>query len=116
MLLPKDPLCGQLITITSGPYKIQSFPVAITDTKYKQQRNEFRFNVCWVFDRWKYEGGEFESVVKKVAKVLKACEVSSVASILSSVFPLGCVVSQAAVVPDCHSSLSNSPVGLVPLP
>ena len=42
----------------------------------KYARNRFRWNVCWVFDRWKYEGGEFEAVVRKVARVLRACEVS----------------------------------------
>ncbi|KAL7416866.1 nitrogen permease regulator 2-domain-containing protein [Mrakia frigida] len=43
----------------------------------KYARNRFRWNVCWVFDRWKYEGGEFESVVRKVARVLRACEAES---------------------------------------
>lgn len=56
LVIPHETFCEKLITITSGPYKIQGYPVVHSDRDRKEKkyhRNTFRWNVCWVFDRWK---------------------------------------------------------------
>jgi hypothetical protein len=75
--VPQTPLCNRLCTITSGAYKIQGYPMLHEDKDARKgyERHEFRWNICWVFDRWKYQGQEYNQVVRKVARVLASCEV-----------------------------------------
>lgn len=75
--VPQTPLCNRLCTITSGAYKIQGHPMLHEDKDARKgyERHEFRWNVCWVFDRWAYQGQEYNQVVRKVARVLASCEV-----------------------------------------
>lgn len=75
--VPQTPLCNRLCTITSGAYKIQGYPMLHEDKDARKgyERHEFRWNICWVFDRWRYQGQEFNQVVRKVARVLASCEV-----------------------------------------
>jgi hypothetical protein len=47
----------------------------VTGSENEDERNFFRWNLAWVFQRERYEGGEFDAVVRKVARVLKHCEV-----------------------------------------
>lgn len=77
--VPQTPLCNRLVTVTSGAYKIQGYPTLHEDKDQRKgyERHEFRWNVCWVFDRWKYQGQEYNQVVRKVARVLASCEVRS---------------------------------------
>ncbi|CED84605.1 Nitrogen permease regulator NLRG/NPR2 [Phaffia rhodozyma] len=84
-IVPHSALCNKLVTVTSGPYKVMGFPVCQLDTPDRKKgydRGQFKWNVCWVFDRWKYQGGEFDAVVRKTARVLSEMEAES--SFLSS--------------------------------
>jgi hypothetical protein len=75
-IIPKSHLKHRLITCCSGRYKILGFPCMIEDTYY--ERNEFIFNIAFVFDRLS-DLSAFEPVVRKCGRIMRACEVSQIA-------------------------------------
>jgi nitrogen permease regulator 2-like protein len=80
-IIAQSPLCGRLVTCTAGTYKVLGFPVQLSG---QYERNYFRFNVCFVFDA----GADlscYEPVVRKVNRVLTACEVSPYSTLVSRV-------------------------------
>ncbi|KAH9035540.1 nitrogen permease regulator 2-domain-containing protein [Lactarius pseudohatsudake] len=77
-IIAQSPLCGRLVTCTAGNYKVLGFPVELMG---KYRRNYFRFNVCFVFDA-SADLSCYEPIVRKVNRVLTACEEES--SFLSS--------------------------------
>lgn len=72
-IIAQSPLCGRLVTCTAGTYKVLGFPVELLGN---YERNYFRFNICFVFDA-SADLSCYEPVVRKVNRVLTACEVSS---------------------------------------
>ncbi len=83
-IIAQSPLCGRLVTCTAGNYKVLGFPVELMG---KYQRNYFRFNVCFVFDA-SADLSCYEPIVRKVNRVLTACEVSLRLSCLSNKYIL----------------------------
>jgi hypothetical protein len=79
-IIAQSPLCGRLVTCTAGNHKVLGFPVELMG---KYQRNYFRFNVCFVFDA-SADLSCYEPIVRKVNRVLTACEVSLRLSCLAS--------------------------------
>jgi hypothetical protein len=71
-IIAQSPLCGRLVTCTAGIYKVLGFPVELLGN-YK--RYFFRFNICFVFDA-SADLSCYEPIVRKVNRVLTACEVS----------------------------------------
>ena len=71
-IIAQSPLCGRLVTCAVGDYKVLGFPVELLGN-YK--RYYFRFNICFVFDT-SADLSCYEPVVRKVNRVLTACEVS----------------------------------------
>lgn len=87
-VIPQSQLCGRLVTCSTKRHRIIGFPVELKGPKY--QRNYLRYNLCFVFERGAdlscYEpskcielGVAFwlnpRAVVRKVSRVLTACEV-----------------------------------------
>ncbi|KAJ6502441.1 nitrogen permease regulator 2-domain-containing protein [Mycena sanguinolenta] len=73
-VIPKSQLCGRLVTCSTKRHRIIGFPVELKGPKY--QRNYLRYNVCFVFER----GADlscYEPIVRKVSRVLTACEEES---------------------------------------
>lgn len=73
-VLPQPALCGRLVTCTTERHRIIGFPVQLEG---KYWRRYFRYNLCFVFER-EADLSCYEPVVRKVSRVLKNCEVSSV--------------------------------------
>ncbi|ORX62070.1 nitrogen permease regulator 2 [Hesseltinella vesiculosa] len=74
-VIPKDQLYNRLVTINTGNYKVMGCPVMLHDhEKYGNVRNEFRFNLCFVFDQFA-ETSSYEAVVRKLSRVLQGLEV-----------------------------------------
>ena len=71
-IIPKAPLKHRLVTCCSGRYKIVGFPCMIEDASY--ERNEFIFNIAFVFDRLS-DLSAFEPVVRKCGRIMRAAEV-----------------------------------------
>ena len=71
-IIAQSPLCGRLVTCAAGIYKVLGFPVELLG---KYERNYFRFNICFVFDA-SADLSCYEPIVRKVNRVLTACEVS----------------------------------------
>ncbi len=70
-VIPPSALCGRLVVCSTGRHRVIGFPVELRGT---YERNYFRYNLCFVFDR----GADlscYEPVVRKVSRVLTACEV-----------------------------------------
>lgn len=80
-VIPSPALCGRLVTFSTRRHRIIGFPVEL---KGKYERNYFRYNLCFVFDR-EADLSCYEPIVRKISRVLKACEVSSSFPWLSSV-------------------------------
>ena len=72
-IIAQSPLCGRLVTCTAGNYKVLGFPVELLGN---YERYYFRFNICFVFDA-SADLSCYEPIVRKVNRVLTACEVSS---------------------------------------
>jgi len=72
-IIAQSPLCGRLVTCAAGIYKVLGFPVELLGN---YERNYFRFNICFVFDA-SADVSCYEPIVRKVNRVLTACEVSS---------------------------------------
>lgn len=75
-IIPKEQLFKRLVTICVGNYKVMGCPVGINNhEKYSNNfRNEFRFNLCFVFAR-DAEISSYEAVVRKLARVFEVLEV-----------------------------------------
>lgn len=73
-VIPPSALCGRLITCATPRYRIIGFPVELFNEKY--ERNYFRYNVCFVFERTA-DLSCYEPIVRKIGRVLRACEVST---------------------------------------
>lgn len=71
-IIAQSPLCGRLVTCTAGIYKVLGFPVELLGN---YERYFFRFNICFVFDA-SADLSCYEPIVRKVNRVLTACEVS----------------------------------------
>ena len=71
-IIAQSPLCGRLVTCTAGIYKVLGFPVELYGN---YERYFFRFNICFVFDA-SADLSCYEPIVRKVNRVLTACEVS----------------------------------------
>ncbi|KAI8381589.1 nitrogen permease regulator 2 [Radiomyces spectabilis] len=73
-IIPKKQLYKRLVTICANNYKVMGCPVVLHDhEKYRDFRNEFRFNCCFVFER-DAETGSYEAVVRKLSRVLEGLE------------------------------------------
>jgi nitrogen permease regulator 2-like protein len=73
-VIPPPPLCGRLVICTAKNCRIIGFPVQLQGSMYP--RNYFTYNICFVFDR----GADlscYEPVVRKLSRVLTACEKES---------------------------------------
>ncbi|KIY72062.1 NPR2-domain-containing protein [Cylindrobasidium torrendii FP15055 ss-10] len=72
-VIPPSALCGRLILCSTGKHRVIGFPVELEG---KYERNYFRYNLCFVFER----GADlrcYEPVVRKVSRVLTSCEQES---------------------------------------
>lgn len=70
-IIPPSALCGRLVVCSTGKHRVIGFPVELEG---KYERNYFRYNLCFVFER----GADlrcYEPVVRKVSRVLTSCEV-----------------------------------------
>lgn len=74
-VIPHSALCGRLVTCATRRHRIIGFPVELFDSK-RYTRNYFRYNVCFVFERTA-DLSCYEPIVRKIGRVLTACEVSS---------------------------------------
>jgi nitrogen permease regulator 2-like protein len=71
-VIPPPALCGRLVTCSTKRHRIIGFPSQIPGKKY--QRNFFRYNLCFVFER-SADLSCYEPIVRKVSRVLSSCEV-----------------------------------------
>lgn len=71
-IIPPSPLCGRLVTCSTTNHRVIGFPVELQGTKYK--RNYLKYNLCFVFER-SADLSCYQPIVRKVARVLTACEV-----------------------------------------
>lgn len=83
-VIPRQELCGNLIHVCSGGYRILGSPVCMTSPKY--DRNEFIFNFCIVLAEDE-EFGTFKSVVQKLADLM--CGLEEQSGFLSKDFSKG---------------------------
>jgi len=72
--IPQAELCGRLMICTTRKHRIVGFPVILKGPHY--ERGMFQYNLCFVFQR-DLDVSPYEPVVRKVARVLTVCEVSS---------------------------------------
>ncbi|KAK2736630.1 Nitrogen permease regulator 2 [Onygenales sp. PD_40] len=73
-VIPRQELCGNLIHVCSGGYRILGSPVCLTSPRY--DRNEFIFNFCIVLAE-EEEFGSYKSVVQKLAHLMCGLEEQS---------------------------------------
>ncbi|KAL2918923.1 Nitrogen permease regulator 2 [Polyrhizophydium stewartii] len=73
-LIPKTDMCNRLVSISTTAYKILGYPVLINHKKY--HRNDFRFNLCFVFRRGDNTSC-YDQVVTKMARFLHSLELES---------------------------------------
>lgn len=71
-IIPPSALCGRLVTCSTCQNNIIGFPVEILNGRY--ERNYFRYNLCFVFNR-EADLSCYEPIVRKVSQILKSCEV-----------------------------------------
>jgi hypothetical protein len=72
-VIPQRALCGRLVICATRKYRIIGFPVELQGD---YERNYFRYNLCFVFERTA-DLSCYEPIVRKVSRVLTACEVRS---------------------------------------
>ena len=70
-VIPPPALCGRLVTCSTRRHRIIGFPVQLEGN---YERNYFCYNLCFVFER-EADLSCYEPIVRKVSRVLKACEV-----------------------------------------
>ncbi|RCH88340.1 Nitrogen permease regulator 2 [Rhizopus stolonifer] len=74
-IIPKKQLYKRLVTLCTNGYKVMGCPVVLNDhERYRHFRNEFRFNLCFVFEQ-DAETSSYEAVVRKLSRVLEGLEV-----------------------------------------
>lgn len=73
LVIPQSPLCGRLVTCPTRDHRVIGFPVEL---RGNYSRNYLRYNVCFVFNR-SADVSCYDPVVRKVSRVLTACEVCS---------------------------------------
>jgi len=71
-VIPPPALCGRLVTCSTRGHRIIGFPSLLRGQKY--QRNFFRYNLCFVFEK-SADLSCYEPIVRKVSRVLSSCEV-----------------------------------------
>lgn len=84
-VIPKKNLHGKLVTLlTTGceegereEYRIMGLPSVLAGEGGRYQRNEYMWNLCFVFHA-SSSLEAFEPVVRKCARILKSAEVSQV--------------------------------------
>jgi hypothetical protein len=76
-VIPREELCGKLVICNTPRHRIIGYPVYLEGKRYK--RYAFRYNLCFVFDRMA-DLSCYESIVRKCARVLLACEVYIISS------------------------------------
>lgn len=72
LVIPMQDMCGRLVICATQRHRVIGFPVCLEAAKYK--RVHFRYNLCFVFERTA-DLSCYEPVVRKIARVLMACEV-----------------------------------------
>ncbi|KAI0726649.1 NPR2-domain-containing protein [Fomitopsis betulina] len=72
-VMPQSPLCGRVVICATNNHRILGFPVEL---RGPYERNYFRYNLCFVFERHA-DLSCYEPVVRKVSRVLKSCELES---------------------------------------
>ncbi|GBE82089.1 Nitrogen permease regulator 2 homolog [Sparassis crispa] len=72
-VMPPSALCGRLVICATRKYRIIGFPMEL---RGNYERNYFRYNLCFVFDR-NADLSCYEPVVRKVSRVLTTCEEES---------------------------------------
>jgi nitrogen permease regulator 2-like protein len=72
-VIPHRQLCGRLVTCATKHHRVIGFPVEL---RGMYRRNYFRYNLCFVFERTA-DLSCYEPIVRKVSRVLSACEVCS---------------------------------------
>jgi hypothetical protein len=72
-VIPPSALCGRLVKCATKNHRIIGFPVEL---RGDYERNYFRYNLCFVFGRMA-DLSCYEPVVRKVSRVLTACEVGN---------------------------------------
>lgn len=70
-VIPRSALCGRLVICATKKYRVIGFPVEL---RGDYERNYFRYNLCFVFERTA-DLSCYEPIVRKVSRVLSACEV-----------------------------------------
>ncbi|KAG8876706.1 Nitrogen permease regulator 2 [Tulasnella sp. 331] len=73
-VIPKTRLCGRLVHCNTPKHRILGFPVILFGDQYA--RHDFRYNLCFVFDRTA-DLSCYEPIVRKCARVLQTCEEES---------------------------------------
>lgn len=76
-VIPTQDMCGRLVICATQRHRVIGFPVCLEAEKYR--RVHFRYNICFVFERIA-DLSCYEPVVRKIARVLMACEVSELTS------------------------------------
>ncbi|KAF9014006.1 nitrogen permease regulator 2-domain-containing protein [Cyathus striatus] len=74
-VIPPSAFCGRLVTCSTRRHRIIGFPAELKGPG-KYERNYFRYNLCFVFDR----GADlscYEPIVRKIARVFTSCEEES---------------------------------------
>lgn len=70
-VIPRSALCGRLVICATRKHRIIGFPVEL---RGDYERNYFRYNLCFVFERTA-DLSCYEPIVRKVSRVLTTCEV-----------------------------------------
>ncbi|KAJ3907401.1 nitrogen permease regulator 2-domain-containing protein [Lentinula edodes] len=73
LVIPGPALCGRLVICATKRHRIMGFP---SQLRGKYQRNFFRFNLCFVFERTA-DLSCYEPIVRKISRVLASCEEES---------------------------------------
>ncbi|PCH37993.1 NPR2-domain-containing protein [Wolfiporia cocos MD-104 SS10] len=72
-VMPPSALCGRLVICATRKHRVIGFPVELRGI---YERNYFRYNLCFVFERHA-DLSCYEPIVRKVSRVLTACEEES---------------------------------------
>jgi hypothetical protein len=91
--IPQAELCGRLMICTTRKHRIVGFPVILKSAHYG--RGMFQYNLCFVFQR-DLDVSPYEPVVRKVARVLTVCEVSSGARYVEPLLIMFCMYRKSA--------------------
>lgn len=71
-VIPQSALCGRLVICATRKHRVIGFPVELYGDRY--ERNYFRYNLSFVFER-RADLSCYEPIVRKIGRVLTACEV-----------------------------------------